>query len=39
MINSTLSIKCDECHGYGYLFFGDEDNYDVEACSCIKGRK
>lgn len=34
MINSVISIYCDECHGYGYLFFGDGENYDVEKCEC-----
>ena len=34
MINSVMSIKCDECKGYGYLFFGNENDYDVETCDC-----
>ena len=34
MINSVLSIKCEDCNGYGYLFYGDENDYDVESCSC-----
>jgi hypothetical protein len=37
MINSVMSIKCDECNGNGYIFFGDEENFDVEACDCQDG--
>lgn len=35
MINSVMSFACDECNGYGYLFFGDNENYDTEACDCL----
>lgn len=34
MINSVLSIACDECQGQGYVFFGDEKDYSVESCQC-----
>jgi hypothetical protein len=34
MINSVMSFACDECDGYGYLFFGDNENYDTEPCDC-----
>ena len=34
MINSVMSFACNECNGYGYLFFGDNENFDVEACDC-----
>jgi len=34
MINSVQSIKCDTCNGYGYLFYGDENDYSVESCEC-----
>ena len=30
-----ISANCDECGGAGFVFFGDENNYDVEPCSCI----
>ena len=30
-----ISANCDECGGAGFLFFGNENNYDVEACACV----
>jgi hypothetical protein len=30
-----ISAECDECGGAGFLFFGDENNYDVEPCACV----
>ena len=34
MINSVLSVYCDECLNYGYLFFGSGEDYHVEKCEC-----
>ena len=34
MINSVQSFACDTCGGHGYLFYGDENNFDVESCAC-----
>jgi hypothetical protein len=34
MINSVMSFPCDECKGVGYIFWGDESQYDVEPCDC-----
>jgi len=34
MINSVMSFPCDECNGVGYIFWGDDLNYDVEQCEC-----
>jgi hypothetical protein len=30
-----IAANCDECGGAGFVFFGDERNYDVEPCECI----
>ena len=30
-----IAANCDECGGAGFVFFGDENNYDVEPCDCI----
>jgi len=30
-----IAANCDECGGAGFVFFGDENNYDVEPCSCV----
>lgn len=35
MINSVMSISCDECLGYGYLFFGNGEDYHTEPCACV----
>lgn len=35
MINAITRIECDECLGYGVIFWGDETNYDVEPCECV----
>jgi hypothetical protein len=34
MINSVMSFPCDECKSIGYIFWGDELDYDVEQCEC-----
>ena len=34
-LNDILAIECDECGGAGFLFFGDENNYDCEPCDCV----
>lgn len=36
MINAISKVNCDECKGAGYIFWGDEDNYDVEHCECVR---
>jgi len=31
----TLEIaNCETCYGKGWLYYGDEDTFDVEACQC-----
>jgi len=39
MINlkEIIAVACDECEGAGFIFFGDENNFDVETCDCVKG--
>jgi hypothetical protein len=29
-----IAVACDECGGAGFLFYGDENNFDVESCDC-----
>jgi hypothetical protein len=29
-----IAVACDECGGAGFLFWGNENNYDVEPCDC-----
>jgi hypothetical protein len=30
----TQIFECDTCNGQGWQFFGNETDYDVEACEC-----
>ena len=34
MLNAITKIDCNDCHGAGFIFWGDEDTYDVEMCEC-----
>ena len=27
-------LNCEMCYGYGWLFYGNENAYDVETCQC-----
>ena len=35
MINTLTRINCDECHGHGVIFWGNNEDYDVEPCECV----
>ena len=35
MINSVMTFPCEECNGVGLLFFGNDNDYDVETCDCV----
>ena len=30
-----LSVKCDECQGAGFIYFGNEEDWDVMKCDCV----
>jgi len=30
-----MKTKCKECNGNGFLFWGDEENFDVKECECV----
>ena len=34
-LKDVIAIPCDECEGAGFIFWGNENNYDVEACDCV----
>ena len=34
MINSVMTIPCEECNSTGLLFFGNANDFDVETCEC-----
>jgi hypothetical protein len=36
MDEGTISvIVCEDCLGFGAIFWGDENSYDVEPCDCV----
>ena len=34
MINAITKVECNECNGAGFIFWGDDSDYDVEMCEC-----
>ena len=34
-LKEIIAVACDECGGAGFLFFGNEYDYDVEPCDCV----
>jgi hypothetical protein len=30
----TLEFDCDTCYGKGWLFYGGNEDYNVEPCDC-----
>jgi hypothetical protein len=39
MINSVMRIDCSECNSTGLIFFGNENDFDVETCDCDFGKE
>ena len=35
MINGITKIDCGSCHGAGYIFHGDNEDYHIEPCACV----
>jgi hypothetical protein len=35
-LKEIIGVACDECGGAGFIFFGNENAYDVESCDCAK---
>ena len=35
MIDFLTAVDCDECHGQGLIFWGNDTDYDVEPCECV----
>lgn len=36
-ITEIFAIDCDECNGAGFLFFGNDEDFDVMQCDCVAG--
>ena len=35
MIDGLIRVACDTCLGYGVVFYGNNDDYNVEPCQCV----
>ena len=33
-LTDVTAIECNDCGGAGFIFFGNENNFDVEPCDC-----
>ena len=38
-LKEIIAVSCDECGGAGFIFWGDENNFDVESCECSDGKE
>ncbi len=36
MINAVEVVNCSGCYGRGLVFIGDNEDYYVEPCECVK---
>ena len=34
-LTDVTAIECDDCGGAGFIFFGDNYNFDIEPCDCV----
>jgi hypothetical protein len=34
-LKEIISVACDECNGAGFIFFGNENDFDVMSCDCV----
>jgi len=34
-LQDVIAISCEECNGAGFVFFGDNNDYDVMVCDCV----
>lgn len=34
-MKDIIAVACEDCGGAGFLFFGNENDFDVEPCDCV----
>jgi hypothetical protein len=34
-LTNIIAIDCSWCGGAGFIFFGNENDFDVEPCDCV----
>ena len=34
-ILDVIAVACDECNGAGFVFFGNDNDFDVMSCDCV----
>lgn len=38
-LSEIIAVACDTCNGAGFIFFGNDNDFDVETCSCVDSAK
>ena len=38
-LKEIITVECDECGGVGFIFFGNENDFDVETCECADDKE
>jgi hypothetical protein len=38
-LKEIIAVACDECNGAGFIFWGDDNNFDVEPCDCVTDKE
>ena len=31
----TIGFDCGTCYGKGYVFYGDNEDYNIDPCECV----
>ena len=34
MIKEIISVSCEDCSGAGFIFWGNDEDFDVMPCDC-----
>ena len=34
-LSDVIAVSCDECNGAGFIFFGNDTDFDVMTCDCV----
>ena len=34
-LSEIIAVACDDCGGAGFIFYGNENDFDVETCDCV----
>lgn len=34
-MKEIIAVACEDCGGAGFIFYGNENDFDVEPCDCV----